>query len=123
MGDKLKDINFNKKELDSFELLFYKRNWYQDNMGYDDKKGLLLKVPVKILVPLYLTYCKRGELISLLNEWDILLCSDDDSLKAHGDPNKLRKRYKKLIPALLQGLKKSRRIFFIRKDLRAKYGY
>lgn len=106
------DKTFNKKDIDTFK-----------NMGYEEKKSMIFKLPIKALVPLYLNYCDRKQIIDILTEWDSLLSYSDDDLKIHGEPNKLRKRYNKLIPSLLKGLKKSRKLFFVPTVLRSKYGF
>ena len=103
---------FNKKDLERFKT-----------MDYEERKSIMFKLPVKMIVPLYLNYCSRKEIIDLLGEWDKLIDSDDEVLKVHGEPKKLRKRYNKLIPELLKGLKRSHRIFFVPVDFRKKYGF
>lgn len=104
--------SFNKKELNKLQTMTYK-----------EKKSVLFKMPIKMVVPMYLNYCTRNELIELLKEWDILLSYTDEQLKTYGKPKKVKKRYKELIPKLLQGLKKSHKLFFVPKLLRGKYGF
>jgi len=106
------------------EILFSKKDLHKLNtMSYEEKKSIIFNMPVIMATNLYIKFCSRGQLIDLLKEWDILLNSSDDAIKIHGEPKKLKKRYKKIIPALMKGLKKRHQLFFVPLDLRKKYGF
>lgn len=91
-----------------------------EQASYEDKKKLIDSMPSKYLSWIYVNYCTQDQLNQLFEEYDSIL-TDDKIAKNLGKIDKIRKKYKKKMKSLINGLKKARQTTRIPYHIRKKY--
>ena len=87
------------------------------NLGAEDRKTFISKIPSKMLIPFYLRYCSNVSLLELLNEWNDILENP-----GRGAVDSQEKTKKKLL-LLLKGLKRKRLLNLVSKEVKDRYGF
>jgi len=87
------------------------------NLPYEEKKNILLKMPPKIMANFYTNFCDKQQIKDLFDEF-IDIYGSVDKQRALGVPKKIKKKYLKKILCLIHSLKKARKSFFVPKIIR-----
>jgi hypothetical protein len=97
-------LPFKKKDLDKLQ-----------NLSYSEGKAIIDKMPTAMLTKLFSSVCDRNQIKQLFTEYYHFYNHPETG---EGEPEKVKKKYRKKLKAMLKNMKKSRRWYEVPRNIR-----